>query len=238
MRLVILSAALLLMAVTPARAEKCMGPVINPRFAAFYETNNILPQDLALAAKLYRQSAESGSGDAQFRLAELYAQGRGVRQDYAEAYYWFIIAGNRSKDAKYLSPKAEMQKKLTAAQAAAVDQRAQAWLAEYYGRPCLSVITDGDDMINVKGTASGIKSSLPRAERGDGLAQAGIAFSYWQIKNDKKAYFWRGVALKSTDCYERCKFFQKLNNNMQLNDLTDAEKADLDKEIAAWKPKN
>lgn len=42
----------------------------------------------AEAAGLYRDMAEQGDGRAQFNLALLFLDGRGVPQSHAEAYYW------------------------------------------------------------------------------------------------------------------------------------------------------
>lgn len=41
------------------------------------------------AERWYRAAAEQGAADAQEFLADMYAQGRGVPQDYGEAAKWF-----------------------------------------------------------------------------------------------------------------------------------------------------
>ncbi len=44
------------------------------------------------AFKIYRSLARDGDHYAQFRLAELYADGKGVRPDRVEAYAWSVLA--------------------------------------------------------------------------------------------------------------------------------------------------
>jgi hypothetical protein len=53
---------------------------------------HFVPQDDAKAAKLARMPAEMGLPHAQFALAVLYAQGRGVEKDDAEAFKWMTLA--------------------------------------------------------------------------------------------------------------------------------------------------
>jgi uncharacterized protein len=50
------------------------------------------PQNSGLAAKWYRRAAEQGNSLAQNHLGSMYADGRGVPQDYAEAYFWLSLA--------------------------------------------------------------------------------------------------------------------------------------------------
>ena len=54
-----------------------------------------VPKDFVLAAKWYRMAAEQGEAHAQNRLGSLYADGRGVPQDYAEAYFWLSLASSK-----------------------------------------------------------------------------------------------------------------------------------------------
>lgn len=46
----------------------------------------------AEALKWYREAAERGYGAAQWALADMYAAGRGVKQDYEEAYFWALLS--------------------------------------------------------------------------------------------------------------------------------------------------
>ena len=45
-------------------------------------------------ASWYRKAAEAGDRDAQVALGGLYFHGRGVPQNYAEAYYWLSLSYN------------------------------------------------------------------------------------------------------------------------------------------------
>jgi len=70
------------------------------------------------AVKWYREAAEQGYIPAQFELGNKYATGRGVPQNFAEAYVWFSIAAasghedarkGRDKFARKLSHEEIMQ---------------------------------------------------------------------------------------------------------------------------------
>ena len=57
--------------------------------AAMYEEGTDgLPQDMAAAAKWYRKAAELGKPNAAAVLAQMYAQGVGVKRDLREAEKW------------------------------------------------------------------------------------------------------------------------------------------------------
>jgi TPR repeat protein len=46
----------------------------------------------AESAALYRKAANEGIVEAQYRLGEIYAAGRGVNQSNFQAYVWFSLA--------------------------------------------------------------------------------------------------------------------------------------------------
>ena len=48
--------------------------------------------DYALAAQLFRSSAEQGDARAQNNLGGMYTQGRGVSQNFVRAHMWFNVA--------------------------------------------------------------------------------------------------------------------------------------------------
>ena len=51
-----------------------------------------VPQNDAMALKLFNLAAESGDGGAQSNLGNMYAFGKGVEQDYVQALMWFNLA--------------------------------------------------------------------------------------------------------------------------------------------------
>jgi uncharacterized protein len=53
-----------------------------------------IPKDFGQAAKWYRKAADQGNALAQNHLGSLYAEGNGVPQDYAEAYFWLSLANS------------------------------------------------------------------------------------------------------------------------------------------------
>jgi hypothetical protein len=98
-----------------------------------YEEGDGVTQDYALAVELYTKAADQapdlgGAGVARRHLAELYLDGRGVPQDYVQAYKWLYIGGDRDLS--------EVKAKLTPAQLAQVQQEIREWkAARPEGRP-------------------------------------------------------------------------------------------------------
>src|SRR6266852_388292 len=89
--LIALAATALVLCAMPAAA----GP-FEDAFAAYNRA------DYATALKLFRQLADQGNPNAQFNIALMYKNGRGVPQDYAEAAKWFRLSadqGNASAQA-------------------------------------------------------------------------------------------------------------------------------------------
>lgn len=68
-------------------------PAAQLNVAIMYEAGDCLaPDDLAEAARWYRRAAEQRVATAQYNLGCLFANGRGVAQDFGEAYAWFAVA--------------------------------------------------------------------------------------------------------------------------------------------------
>jgi TPR repeat protein len=89
-----------------------------------------VPQDLAEAARWYRKAADRGSAVAQNNLGVLYAEGKGVRQDMAEADFWFALAAGAPAGANQGNAAANrdaLAASLSANQIAAAQQRVQQW---------------------------------------------------------------------------------------------------------------
>jgi hypothetical protein len=57
--------------------------------------SKMTPAQLAEAVKWYRLAAQQGYALAQYNLGVMYAKGRGVPQDYVQAYVWFDLAASR-----------------------------------------------------------------------------------------------------------------------------------------------
>jgi hypothetical protein len=57
--------------------------------------------------QMLRHAAEQNDAEAQLRLARMYAQGKGVKQDWEEAYVWAMLARKkRQPDAAHLADEA------------------------------------------------------------------------------------------------------------------------------------
>jgi hypothetical protein len=67
-----------------------------------FDATGCVENDPAKAVHFYRRAADLGNTDAADSLGLLYGLGRGVKQDYAEAYRWFRIA--KKPDGATLEP--------------------------------------------------------------------------------------------------------------------------------------
>lgn len=83
------------------------------RLGCLYTFGQGVPEDHAMALRLYRLAAEQGDADAQNNLGGVYAEGLGVEADAVRAYMWFTLAAsaghelatrNREFVAKNMSP--------------------------------------------------------------------------------------------------------------------------------------
>ena len=117
------------------------------------------------AGKWLRMAAEQGNVDAQAELGGLYFEGCcGVKQDYAEAYFWNSLAAayydafaNPYIYANYVSARDVAKEHLTSAQKTQVEKRVQAWkpkespdYAEKYRAYCAQKMAE---YIKVKGVS-------------------------------------------------------------------------------------
>lgn len=88
--------------------------------AAQYELGRVYadgaasPEDMAEAARWYRQAASQGNVRAQQDLALLYNKGLGVPQDYVQAYVWFDLAAVRFGTGQRHDQAAEMRDMMAA----------------------------------------------------------------------------------------------------------------------------
>jgi TPR repeat protein len=77
-----------------------------------YEYGEGVEQSFKLAAEWYRRAAEyvpdlGGAGQGKNKLGLLYMEGRGVPQDYVQAYFWLSLNGsgeNAAEAREHLSP--------------------------------------------------------------------------------------------------------------------------------------
>jgi hypothetical protein len=89
-----------------------------------------LKRDLPEAERWYRRSAEQGEPFAQASLAILFRFGKGVTQDFVEAYKWFSLAASRTDGSdrdSIVELRDSTASHLTARQIAAASQWVQDW---------------------------------------------------------------------------------------------------------------
>jgi len=86
-----------------------------------YSNGDGVKKNDAEALRWIRRAADHGFGNAQNELGVLYEHGRGVQQDYAEAYFWESLKPAMSNSGGYGG--VEAVKHLTAEQKAAIGKR-------------------------------------------------------------------------------------------------------------------
>ncbi len=86
-------------------------------------------RDAAEADKWYRRAADQNHAKAQYNLGYMYRDGRGVPQDFAEAYVWFSLAASNGiqRSAMLRDSAARM---MTAEQMEEAERRAAEWKAK------------------------------------------------------------------------------------------------------------
>jgi hypothetical protein len=112
-----------------AEAEEALGNIIGSSEA---------PNDVE-ATKWYRKAAEQGRAWAQYKIGEAYECGCGVTQDYAEAYFWSILAARQAPPSRevfsYVDARDRIAQRLTPEQKAKVDMRVKKWLKSHPAGP-------------------------------------------------------------------------------------------------------
>ena len=78
------------------------------------------------AVKWYRKAAEQGFAEAQYSLGVMYAEGRGVQQDFVQAHMWFDLAA-ASGDSSAGKNMEIIAAKMTRSQIAEAQRLAKEW---------------------------------------------------------------------------------------------------------------
>lgn len=80
------------------RGEQCLANSPEPPASMPFmsEVKDLAPQDaFAEALKLLKPAAELGNADAAWKMCVIYMQGKAVKQDYSEAYFWCRVSQQR-----------------------------------------------------------------------------------------------------------------------------------------------
>ena len=97
---------------------------------AHYATGEGVPQDYTEAARWFSMAAEQGHVVSQATLGAYYWEGRGVPQDLVKAYFWSVLAqAGGDEVSKYRV--VHLASRMTRAQIAAAQQRADDWIKEH-----------------------------------------------------------------------------------------------------------
>jgi len=105
-----------------AAAQVPAASAAKPSSGALYDSDK--------ATALFRQAADLGSGEAMFSLGVSYWAGRGVTEDWVEAYKWIdlaaVYASNREQETAVQARNA-LARVLTPAQIEDAKRRAREW---------------------------------------------------------------------------------------------------------------
>jgi hypothetical protein len=95
-----------------------------------YASGEGVNQDDKAAAVWFTKAAENGNVKAQVALATRYWVGRGVTPSLSQAYFWIVLArAAGDKDSKSFAE--ILSARLTRAQAAAIEQKAEIWYEQH-----------------------------------------------------------------------------------------------------------
>ncbi len=83
-------------------------------------------QDYEEAILSYRRAADQGDARAQYNLGEMYMLGRGVPQDYTQAYVWVALAAAHG-DEKATGIRDYLESVMTPEQIAEAQRLAREW---------------------------------------------------------------------------------------------------------------
>jgi uncharacterized protein len=105
-----------------------------------YEYGEGVEQSFKLAAEWYRKAAEhvpdlGGAGQGRNQLGLLYLEGRGVPQDYVQAYFWFSVDGMERNAA-------DARAHLMPAQIRGVERLINDWKQQHLPSPELAAALD------------------------------------------------------------------------------------------------
>ncbi len=99
--------------------------------------NAPVPRDYGLAAKWYRKAAEQNNALAQNGLGRLYADGKGVPQEYIEAYFWLSLASANGSHSSTndMDDRDLAASHLTKSVLLETQERARKWFEDHRAKP-------------------------------------------------------------------------------------------------------
>ena len=99
-----------------------------------YYYGRSVPVDFAVAATWFHKAAKMGNAEAANYLGSMYMDGRGVKKDSAEAYFWWTVSIKRGKDdgsygyaKRSMDNRRQAQAALTPEEIKHQEKRAEAW---------------------------------------------------------------------------------------------------------------
>lgn len=87
-------------------------------------------KDYKTAYDKWKPLAEQGHDDAQYKLAKLYREGLGVRQDYVEAYKWYYIVAKKGYGGGYRYMKM-IKREINPHQVIRAEEQAEEWMKKH-----------------------------------------------------------------------------------------------------------
>jgi len=138
------------------------------------------------------KSAQQGNADAQYELYKKYKEGKDIKQDWAEAYFWFGLSQYAALDPRSYNID-EVAKHLTTEQRDALDKKIREWEPSP-----LPVYMDAWDALKHRDYAVSLKMLKSLADQGNAKAQFSLGSLYMQgegVKQDEtEGLKWWGKA--------------------------------------------
>ena len=192
-----------------ARAQESLGDI-------YERGGNMETQNYNEAVKWYGKAADRGNQDAQTHLSEMYIVGKGVKQDWQEAYFWDVISNAKSLDqAPHMRDK--ISGHLSAEQQSATERRAQRWLTAHASLPIykktddpmyrfkMGIDDDPETDSRRPEYQAEMKRLQPLADKGDMESELRLAYMFQYghgVKPDiQKASYWYHKAAETGDQY-------------------------------------
>jgi len=183
------------------------------------------PQDCEEVAALRLRNAERGDSNQQRELGLLYAKGKGVPQNWAEAYAWLSLASAGGDWAElYTKERDKIAKKMTAQQIEVGKKRfseLSVTIKPHYPEAPVSRKVDDASiiakMIKDRSKASYIIEIRKKAETGDANAQFKLGMAYIRPpspnhpKDEKEAIKWLRMASDQDHCGAHCHLAEMLS---------------------------
>jgi TPR repeat protein len=134
----------------PGSAESFMQLDAKVELGVMCELGEGVPANNQTASYYYQEAADQGHSRAQVRLAHLYSEGKGVSQDYVQAYMWLNLAAARGESIAE-EMRGYVASKMTANQIASAQDMTRSWKPKERPADRAPVTSPAETVVNGSG---------------------------------------------------------------------------------------